>query len=269
MSLLALGTSKVPFEITDEISRCTYHLAFSTTQLPGVFKTTQLVTLIPCYCIVNCLDEFIEVRQMGALKLTSKSKEGDFSDLLFPSGPVDLTPSKMKCTIPGQSTVGWHSSDTTKGTAVQIRSNSSAWSFGTVDFNEIGTTVLLVPKKRLIAKGEGKGQIAAINPQYCVNEKDSECREDAIVIHVEVRFADPSDHSYVNIVIWAPSMDKEGNCHQAALSVRNDTPFPFIIQQTGRNYMFLHEYIFTYPYINICMISLVVRVCGFQIYVHT
>lgn len=62
-------------------------------------------------------------------------------------------------------------------------------------------------------------------------------REDAIVIHVEVRFADPSDLSYVNIVIWTPTVDKDGTCHEAALSVRNETPFPFIIRQTGTDYL--------------------------------
>ena len=231
MSLLTLGVTKVPFELIDKTTKCAYQLAHSTTQLPGVFKLTQLVTLMPCYCIVNCLDEHIELRQVGALAVETSKEIADINRLLFPTGPIDHSPSRKKCSVAAQSSAGWHRHDLSRGTAVQLRCDSSAWSLGTVDLNEIGTTVLLVPKKRTppstgevqaVSSPKGKYDTAPLHPV-----------EDALVLHVEVRFADPSDHSYVNIVVWAPVSDKDGCCHKAALSIRNDTMYPIIIQQTG------------------------------------
>ena len=226
LSLLTLGGSKVPFELIDEKIKCAYQLAHSTTQLPGAFKATQLVTLMPCYCVVNCLDEFIEMRQVGApaSDVDIYKDMVDINRLLFPTTQVDFTPSRKKCSIAACSSAGWHRYDLSKGTAVQIRCESSAWSLGTVDLNEIGTTVLLVPKKKSPISTDNKGKYD--NPVVQIIE-------DAYVLHVEVRFSDPSDHSYVNIVVWAPVPDKEGCCHQAALSIRNDTAYPVIIHQTG------------------------------------
>ena len=227
MSLLTLGASKVPFELIDKNTQCAYQLAHSTSQLPGAFKATQLVTVMPCYCVVNCLDEHIELRQVGALASDVNKEMADLNKLLFPgSDAADLTPSRKKCSVAAKSSAGWHRHDLSKGTAVQVRCDSSAWSLGTVDLNQIGTTVLLVPKKRLYPPTSPStgGAYAAAEPHSV---------EDGIVLHVEVRFADPTDNSYVNIVVWAPSPDKDGCCHKAALSVRNDTVFPIIITQTG------------------------------------
>ena len=240
LSLLSLGTSKVPFELTDKVTQCAYQLAHSTSQLPGAFKGTQLVSLVPCYCVVNCLDEFIELRQIGAHSADASSKGlADLNNLFFPPEPVDPTPSRKKCMVDGQSTAGWHRYDVTKGTSVQFRCNSSAWSLGAVNLNEIGTTVLLVPKKKAIpdiAKNDPQnpGKIGPNSgPLKVPYTPQGHPVEDALVLHVEVRFADPNDHSYINIVVWAPVPDPDGQCHRASLSIRNHSPYTVVIKQTG------------------------------------
>ena len=248
MTLLALGSTKVPFEVTDSGTQCAYQLAHCTSQLPGVFKGTQLVTLMPSYCVVNCLDEFVELRQVGSNAPQSVSRDIDsFNSLLFPSDPVDLTPSRRKSRIEGTSSLGWHRVDATKGTSVQIRCDSSAWSIGTVNLHEVGTTLLLVPKKRSpMIQPSAKNvpvksqlmdsrtrNIPQANSKYTTEKDPDVTVEDAIVLHVEVRFADPSDHSYVNIVVWAPIPDHYGHCHRASLSVRNETPYKISLKQHG------------------------------------
>jgi hypothetical protein len=240
MSLLSLGASKVPFELTDKGTQCAYQLAHSTSQLPGAFKGTQLVSLVPCYCVVNCLYEFIELRQVGAHTAEPSSKElADLNNLFFPPEPADQTPSRKKCMVDGQSSAGWHRYDVTKGTSVQFRCDSSAWSLGTVNLNEIGTTVLLVPKKKAVPnftqnnpKTPGKtGTTSGPNKQPY--SPQGHPVEDALVLHVEVRFADPADHSYINIVVWAPVPDPDGQCHRSSLSIRNHSPYSVVIRQTG------------------------------------
>ena len=243
MTLLALGSTKVPFEVPDSGSQCAYQLAHCTSQLPGVFKGTQLVTLMPSYCVVNCLEEFVELRQVGPNTTHTVTRDRDsFNSLLFPPDPVDLTPSRRKSRIECSSSMGWHRVDASKGTCVQIRCDSSAWSIGTVDLHEVGTTLLLVPQKRspplqpsaknVPLKSQARNVLQA-NSKYSVEKDPDVIVEDAIVLHVEVRFADPSDHSYVNIVIWAPVPDPSGHCHRSSLSVRNDTPYKVSLKQSG------------------------------------
>ena len=73
---------------------------------------------MPRFCIVNCMDEPIEIRQCGT------------QDTLF------IEPFHAE---------GWHKADAMRGSMVQVRSQSSLWSFGSVDVNEIGSTVMLLP----------------------------------------------------------------------------------------------------------------------------
>ena len=245
-SLLALGASKVPFELIDKTAKCAYQLAHKTTQLPGVFKATQLVSIMPCFCVVNCLSEFIELRQVGPLSTGPSGGEGgELTNLFFPTAPIDLSPSRKKCMVEAQSCIGWHRYDITKGTSVQFRCESSAWSIGTVNLNEIGSTELLVPRKRsapsFYPKGNENGNGDSplhLQTRYAADARIGvddgvEVEEEAMVLHVEVRFSDPSDHSYVNIVLWAPTPDQAGHCHRSSLSIRNDTQYPITVTQVG------------------------------------
>ena len=40
---------------------------------------------------------------------------------------------------------GWHKADAMKSSMVQLRCQSSMWSFGSIDVNEVGSTVVLLP----------------------------------------------------------------------------------------------------------------------------
>ena len=64
------------------------------------------------------MDETIEVRQTGTM------------DTLF------VEPFHAQ---------GWHKTDASGGTGVQLRTQSTLWSFGSIDVNEIGSAVLLLP----------------------------------------------------------------------------------------------------------------------------
>ena len=105
---------------------------------------------------VNCLDEDLELRQFGTLPglplkpspltpgqpgksgtagvtATATTAKNKLFSPLSTEQPVELTPSGLKCTVSGQTSVGWHRYDGNRGTNVQIRCASSAWSLGMVD----------------------------------------------------------------------------------------------------------------------------------------
>lgn len=77
----------------------------------------------------------------------------------------------------------WHKSNAALGTAVQIRCRSSLWSLGSVDINEIGSSVIHLPPRAVTSDG-------------------SLSDERAKVIQVEVKIADPSENCSIVVVIW-------------------------------------------------------------------
>jgi hypothetical protein len=99
------------FEIIDWESMRAYQLSYSMKYMPGLFSSTQLLTITPRYCIVNCLEEEIMVVQRGSRDI------------------LEIFPYQAE---------GWHKSKASLGTSVQIRSGSSVWSMGSVDLNEVG-----------------------------------------------------------------------------------------------------------------------------------
>ena len=119
------------------------------------------------YCIVNCLDESINITQRG-------SREA-----------LQVLPYQAK---------GWHKSKAYLGTTVQIKSTTSLWSLGTVDLNEVGRSVLHLPKKK-----SNPGDIP-------------------FVVMIEVKVAEPTDNCSVVVVIWQASIETS-----TALAIRNST----------------------------------------------
>ena len=63
--VLGSSASCFPFEIKDKQQHVNYQLAYRVGPMPGVFKLTQVVTVLPQYCIVNCMNEIVELKQMG------------------------------------------------------------------------------------------------------------------------------------------------------------------------------------------------------------
>eukprot|EP01041_Mallomonas_annulata_P001683 gene1683-3255_t len=177
-----ISSSKGLFEAIDRRTGRGYQLAYSLSSMPGIFRRTQVVTVMPRFCIVNCMDEAIEIRQQGT------------QETLF------IEPFHAE---------GWHKADAMKGSMVQIRCQSSMWSFGAVDVNEVGSTVLLLP-------GADRTTFAS---------------QRLSVAHIEVKLAERTENCAVLVVIWRGSVESG-----VSLSIRNDSDVPVVVQQANVNY---------------------------------
>ena len=137
--------------------------------------------------------------------------------------------------------------------------------------NEIGTTVLMLPRRRQVTpstegqgsdqhknKGQGsqhqdKGQSQGPFKKATVshdphphhydshnnNSNDEDDDDDAIVLHVEIKFAEAGDRSYVNVVVWRPVPDAQGLCHQVTPLTTVTilyTPNLALVKRTKRRY---------------------------------
>jgi molybdopterin-binding protein len=183
LSLQAMGSSKVQFEVIDSQACTAWQLAFGIVSLPGAFQASQVVTVVPCYTIVNTTGESIHVRQAESNPNT-----------------VDIV------TIKSMDCRPWHRLDASAGPALQIRSDSTDWSFGCIDISEIGSYTLILPTKD---------------------------DHPLITVHVEVKFSDPNDLSYVTMVVWRSVKNKHGFHNTAAICIQNDTDLPLTLLQDG------------------------------------
>lgn len=124
---------------------------------------------------MNCLDECLSVAQRGSKELLR---------------------------VASYQAQGWHKSKSSLSTTVQLRCTSSFWSLGCVDLNEVGRSVIHLPRKDRVAN------------------------EPPLVVVVEVKIAEPSDHCSVVIVIWQATLSSH-----AALIIHNDSEIPVTVQQ--------------------------------------
>ena len=97
---------------------------------------------------------------------------------------------------------GWHKSKAFLGTTVQLQTTSSLWSLGTVDLNEVGRSVLHLPRK-----GASTGDVP-------------------FVVLIEIKLAEPTDNCSVVVVIWQASVETS-----TALGIRNDTDIHLTVLQ--------------------------------------
>ncbi|CAM9715643.1 unnamed protein product, partial [Sphacelaria rigidula] len=102
-----------------------YELALRAETCPGTFRRTMQVTVVPRYCIVNLLDgDNIWLKQPGA-------------------------PDSSAVAIPPGGRVPWHwmmekGSRASRG-GVRVRTEGTAWSYGDVKIDQVGTTALHIP----------------------------------------------------------------------------------------------------------------------------
>ena len=150
LKLNTLGTSaKGNFEIYHYSSGKIFQLAYNVQSLPGAFFRTTAVTVMPQYCIVNCLGEAVEVRQQGSA----------LSQFVEPC-----------CSE------GWHKNISQSKTAIQIRFASTLWSHGCVDVNEIGATSLLLPVIESKSKAAKSGRThMVVNVEVKVADSSDMC----------------------------------------------------------------------------------------------
>ena len=214
ISLISLGPSKTPIAITDRQTSSSYHLAVSLKPMEGVFSGTRLLTVMPNFEVVNCMEEKLFLLQCGDDTFTYNGTSAE------------------SVSVKSRGSVGLSKLNSHKSTVMRLRCESTAWSVGTVDINEIGTTLLILPRS-----SSSSGTV------------ESDYGSNLMIAHVEVKFSDPSDNSYMRIIIWQSSFysmgakiestpkRKKNTKQPVALSIKNDTELPLIVYQVGIDHM--------------------------------
>ena len=147
----ALG--KITFSVNDPNDKILYHLACKSRSLPGVFGHTNEFAIFPHYCLVNTTS----------------------SPLIFRQTSTTGGESSKTVVVDAYGTRGWHRFDSNLGTNVQVQTEGSVWSSGSIDINDIGSTSIVV---------------------YL---EGSSC---FVVLNVEVQLAKPDDKCAVAVVVW-------------------------------------------------------------------
>ena len=188
LPVVSIGNSKGKFEIVTNNSstNISYQLAYRVSQMPGAFYRTKVITIMPHYCIVNRMEMPLEICQEG------------------------LISHEHKIVVEPWNSSAWHKADANRGTAVHLRCQGSSWSLGTVDINNIGTSLLLLPSEKT-------------NNVLC-NKTDNLIAP--TVLHVEVKEASVTENCCILIVIWKATVEDD-----ALLSIKNDSSHPVTIRQ--------------------------------------
>lgn len=194
VSLDALTPTKTPIEIVDTNSNTIHHFAVTLAALPGPLSVTRVLKVMPCYTIVNYLGEAI--------------------DFVHPTAKIN-DHTRTFVVEPGSAKT-WHSLGTNPGTAVRLRAESTTPSAGCFDINEIGSTLLLLPRK------DGDATSNKALPNH-------------MVAHVEVKFSEQNENSYITVVIWRADVrqlpDGRLDNSTAGLSVKNETEYLVSVNQ--------------------------------------
>jgi len=193
ISLDTLTAERTPIEVIDQKLQTAYNLAVTLTPLPGSLRTTRLLRVVPGYTIINCLEESI--------------------DFLH---PTDYSRDPYKgFTVDANSASTWHRPLMQPGTAMRLRSASTSPSIGWIDINDIGSSLLLLPR----------------------NDSEAKKHSSHIVAHVEVKFSEPDEASYITVVIWRAKIKKISDSRvdnsTAMLSIKNETGYLISVQQDG------------------------------------
>ena len=203
LSLSSLSSKRTPIEIVDEKTQKGYQLALSLSPFSTNLECTQVLTVVPSIMIVNYMDEEI--------------------DLLHPTNTAwDL--GKMS-TIAPKSSSPWHRPASFPSSTVRIKCESSLGSLGVVDLNEIGTTTMILPSNHANATTAGGA--------------------DLIVVQIDVSLSGPEACSYITVVVWRSCLSRRPNglidASTSALSVKNKTDLPLVIQQEGLHQVFSRQ----------------------------
>lgn len=211
ISLVSLDSSKATIEVVNKNTNVGYLLAYNVARMPKAFELTQILTVVPWFCIVNCTDEVIEVRQNGALNQRIHS-------------------------YPPRTSNGWHKEDASKKPEVQIRCASTMWSLCSIDLNDIGSYCISLPNKSSRAENSMGLVVLRIEVKFASSNEMSYM---SVVIWKEwplpliplslVPIEDrtkPLQHPEL-------SQKRDG----FTLSLRNNTDYPIVIRQDLGNYV--------------------------------
>ena len=86
--------------------------------MPGLFRETAIVKVMPRYAIVNCMDEPVELCQQNQFGRT--------------------------LCVPPYLAVPWHRANVTHSANVRLKFGDYPWTLGSVDIDEIGSTDIML-----------------------------------------------------------------------------------------------------------------------------
>ena len=158
-----------------------YELALRAEACPGTFRRTTQVTVTPRYCVVNLLDgENVWLKEPGA-------------------------PEASTVCVPPGGRLPWHwMLGGNKRAGVRVRTEGTAWSYGDVVIDRVGTTALHIP---FVGQDEGlDGQ----HKDHAGGERSGgptqldKIERDQTVVHVDVQLAERPfvDEYAVRVVLW-------------------------------------------------------------------
>ncbi|RYH20785.1 hypothetical protein EON65_22470, partial [archaeon] len=171
------SSTRGSFDIVSYRTGLSYQLSYTIQNLPGLYQQTQLVTFMPRFAILNCTEDPIMITQRGSNKY------------------VEFQPYVPE---------GWHIVDNQYSTDVKLRTGQTIWSLGSVNINDIGTSVLYIPYAEYNEQSGSRG----------------------VVLHVEVKLAQPTDNCSIIVLIWRETVES-----LAAMSVHNDSDVDITIRQ--------------------------------------
>ena len=219
-----------PFEVIDKESGTSYQLVYTVHFLPSLFRRMKVLTLMPRYCVVNCLDVPVYIRQYDK----SYTLNDDWGDISQHRHVTTAKPFR---------TTGWHLLQRDLNTKVQIRLGDTDWCWGYFDINEIGSSqVLLVSNKRVKSKTKMETEVSdksgaserVSSDQFNVDEpmwnsSDDDSDDDEIqppiVINVDIKLGSSTDKCAVTVVFWT------SDAHSSELSIKNNSKYPITIAQ--------------------------------------
>ena len=101
--------------------------------------------------------------------------------------------------------------DNSKGSAVRLRLATSGWSLGTINLNDIGSSVMVLPPLMVHTSDGG-------------TEKHSSSKQS--ILHVEVKLAEPSENCMIAIIIWKAISKADSN-----YSIKNESDRMVTVRQ--------------------------------------
>ena len=206
-----------------------YELALRSELCPGLFRRTTQVTVVPRYCLVNLLaDEKILLKERGA-------------------------PDASAVSVPPGGRIPWHWLQGNRGKAeVSVRTEGTAWSYGDIVIDSVGTTALHLPffseNEEMDEQHRGQAGGPPMKQAETFDESDSGgsgrksgkvrgptqlsrlCGEQTVV-HVDVGLADDNfKDEYAVLVVFWKATDRR---FTSIYSAHNSSPVAVRMHQAG------------------------------------
>jgi len=129
ISLEYAENSYTPINIVDKGNNVAYQVAYSLKRLPAIFSTSQVLSIVPTFLLINCTSDTIYCQQVKE----GKAVGSDAGITIVSSGASEE----------------WHKGDATAdSTTIFIKTNSSKWSICSIDVNEIGSHSIMLPQTK-------------------------------------------------------------------------------------------------------------------------